>query len=185
MRIRLRALAALGALVVVGGWVAPASSGLAAPAPKATVHTVDSKDGRMILRSFPPAKPGTPRPSASQIRSMVAAQPLDCGENGTCIECDLFAWAPQAADTIVTYEAAVYCFYPDMDYFPAIVTEIDLGMIISFGDSVFSGIPLKNAFYSRQSVDHLDIIDAAPCAGPGDYFQTVTATVFFPECCPT
>lgn len=183
MRFRFRTVAAVAALFVVAGWLAPVGS-MAAPVGKPTVHVLDTKDGQMLLRVYPTLKPGTAKLTASQVRKMVAASPLDCSDDGTCIECDLFGWAPIAQDTIVTFEGAVYCFYPDMDYLPAPVTEIDLELGLSMGDSPLSAMQLKDTLYMRQGVDHLDITDAARCAGAGDYFVTVTGLVFFPECCP-
>src|SRR5689334_14271288 len=125
MRFRFRTVAAVGPRPVVASRLALVGR-MAPPAVNPTVHTIYTASGRMMLRMFKPAKPGTPRPSASDIRKTVAADPLDCGENGTCIECDVFAWLPQAADTVITYEGATYCFYPDIDYMPAIVPEIDM-----------------------------------------------------------
>lgn len=179
MRFRFRTVAAVGALLVVASWLAPVGS-MAAPVAKPTVHTIDTASGRMMLRVFPPAKPGTPRPSASDIRKTVAADPLDCGENGSCIECDVFAWLPQAADTIITYEGATYCFYPDIDYMPAIVPEIDMTLGLMVG--CCHGVVARP--YSRQETDHLDITDANRCIAPDWYATAISVVVFFPECCP-
>src|SRR3954453_14787857 len=176
MRFRFRTVAAVAALLVVSAWIAPATSMASSSAAKPQVTIKESPSGRMITRMWPPSKPGVAVPSREQIRKMVAADPLDCGENGPCIECDVFAWAPQAADTIITYEGATYCYYPLPDYAPAIVTQIDmqLGLVLGCCHLV------KAAPYTRMETDHLDITDASPCTAPDWYATLISVTVFFP-----